>query len=265
MPAAEQIASGGRARAEAALLAAVDRGRAGRLMLERPELVCEAIPELRAARGFDQRSVYHVYDVYEHIAHVCCACEAFAAGLARPELRWAALLHDVGKPATFSLDEDGHGHFFGHPAASAAMAADVMCRLGVPASTRERAELLIRLHDERMSCTTPAVRALLRSMHESCPGHEVPLAFALFNLRRADAVSKCASAASWASTLDHYALLLRREVARGPVFAVEHLAVADLAATPGMRMQLEMLLRAVMADEVPNEREALLAWLGWRP
>ena len=249
--------------------AIVRMGRVGRAMLEQPDVMCVVIPELAESRGFDQRSVYHVYDVYEHIAHVCNAVEAFSAGLAPAELRWAALLHDVAKPRTYSEDVEGHGHFFDHPRQGSLMARDIMRRLAIPSEVVESACALIRWHDERMPATERAVRRMLARLHDACPGREVPLGFALFELRRADAVSKCASAASWASELDRYSALLRAEVVRGPVFATRHLAVngADVmrvcgaAPGPAVGMQLEMLLRAVMRGELPNEREPLLEWL----
>ena len=128
---------------------------------------------------------------------------------------------------------------------------------------------LVRLHDERMPATAVAVRRLLARLSRKCAGREVPLAFSLFNLRRADAVSKCAAAASRASELDRYSSLLRHEVARGPVFGVRQLAVSGadvmqacgMPAGPGVGMQLDVLLNAVMEGEVPNERDALLRWL----
>ena len=249
--------------------AIVRMGKAGRALMDQPEVMCAAIPELAPSRGFDQRSVYHVYDVYEHIAHVCNAVEAFTAGLAPAELRWAALLHDVAKPMTYSEDANGHGHFFDHPRQGVIVAREVMRRLAIPHELVDAACVLIRWHDERMPATVPAIRRMLARLYKACPGREVPLAFELFDLRRADAVSKCASAASWASELDKYARLLRAEVARGPVFATRHLAVSgadvmrtcDVAPGPAVGMQLEMLLRAVMTGELPNDRELLLAWL----
>ncbi|MDO4538737.1 MAG: HD domain-containing protein [Coriobacteriales bacterium] len=250
--------------------AIVRMGKAGRALLEQSEVMCAALPELVAARGFDQRSVWHRYDVYEHSAHVCNAVQAYTAGLATPELQWAALLHDMAKPACFSLDVAGHGHFFDHPRQGALMAKEIMHRLAIPTEITRPACLLIQLHDERMPATERAIRELLSHIGRSCPGQETSLAFSLFNLRRADALSKSPSSASRAHEIDAYARLLRTELMRGPVFSTRHLAVsgADLireckmSPGPGLGMQLDMLLNAVMAGEVPNEREALLAWLG---
>lgn len=66
------------------------------------------IPELKLCKGFDQKNSWHIYDVYEHILHVVAGVE--------PELivRLAALFHDIGKPAAFTEDENGVGHFWGH-------------------------------------------------------------------------------------------------------------------------------------------------------
>lgn len=249
--------------------AIVRMGKAGRALLDQPEVMCAIIPELAVARGFNQHSVYHVYDVYEHIAHVCCAVQAFTAGMATPALQWAAFLHDVAKPATYSEDVEGHGHFFGHPIEGARMAESIMRRLAIPSDVTSAACALIRWHDERMPATLASVRKMLERLSSVCPGRETQLCFELFNLRRADAVSKCDSAASWASALDDYSALLRAEVARGPVFSVRQLAIhggdvirkCGVVPGPAVGMQLEMALRAVMADELPNERAVLLEWL----
>ena len=249
--------------------AIVRSGKAGTALLEQPEVMCQALPELVACYGFDQRSVFHIYDVYEHIAHVCNACQAFTAGMAGPELQWAALLHDVGKPAMFSQDVEGRGHFFMHPQEGARMARKILKRLSIPSSVADPAVLLVRLHDDRIPATPKAIRRLLGRFSHVCAGREAAMAFALFDLCRSDAVSKTPSVASWASELDAYSSLLRKEVAAGPVFTVRQLAVtgADVMREcgmqpgPGVGMQLDMLLAAVMADEVPRTREAQLAWL----
>lgn len=49
--------------------------------------------------------------------------------LSAPGMKLAALLHDVGKPATRTVDEDGGVHFYGHPQTGVALALQVMRRL----------------------------------------------------------------------------------------------------------------------------------------
>ena len=63
------------------------------------------IPELGPMVGFQQRNEHHCYDVYTHTA---VAVDHVSPVL---PLRLAMLLHDVGKPDTFFLGEDGQGHF----------------------------------------------------------------------------------------------------------------------------------------------------------
>ena len=102
------------------------------------------IPELAPAVGFDQRSPHHAYDLFTHIA--CVVAEVPADRT----LRWAALLHDVGKIPTFTQDETGRGHFYGHAEMSAEMADAVLRRLEAPEALREEAVLLIGNHMTRL-------------------------------------------------------------------------------------------------------------------
>ena len=127
-----------------------------RLSAALPKLTAEAvidmgpvlvkiIPELKPTLGFDQHSPHHKYDLFTHIAHV--------VGNVSPDLtvRWAALLHDVGKVPTFSRDETGRGHFKNHAAVGADMADGILRRLGAPEETREEAVTLIRLHMTKLA------------------------------------------------------------------------------------------------------------------
>ena len=68
----------------------------------------EMIPELETCKGFNQNNEWHVYDVYQHIL---CVLDNVPKDLIS---RLAALFHDVGKPATYTEDENGVGHFYGH-------------------------------------------------------------------------------------------------------------------------------------------------------
>ena len=109
-------------------------------ILEFGPILTHVIPELQACIGFDQHSPHHNYDVYTHIAHVVGATPD------ELPLRWAALLHDIGKPATFTQDEDGRGHFNGHAQAGAEMAEKILLRLKAPTALREQVVFLIQHH-----------------------------------------------------------------------------------------------------------------------
>ncbi|MBO4365853.1 MAG: HD domain-containing protein, partial [Eggerthellaceae bacterium] len=111
----------------------------------------EVIPELIPMKGFDQRSRYHCYDVLEHTAYVVQYVKP------TPLLRWAALLHDVGKPHMFAIDERGTGHFKGHAWEGANMTRRIMTRLGADQAFSHQVELLVRYHDDRIEPTEHAV------------------------------------------------------------------------------------------------------------
>ena len=114
---------------------------ARRILVEYWEILSVPLPELAPMAGLDQRCKYHCYDVLEHSA---AAVEAVQP---EPLLRWAALLHDVGKPACFSVDESGRGHFHGHAKAGAPMAREIMTRLRFDRDTVNRVAQLVELHD----------------------------------------------------------------------------------------------------------------------
>lgn len=119
-----------------------------------PVLLC-ALPELSDQPGFDQKNPHHRHDLFTHTARTVQAVPP------EPTLRWAALLHDVAKPACFSPDGAGIGHFYGHAEAGAAMAEEILRRLRAPNALRERVCLLIRQHMTPVEPTRPAVRRRL--------------------------------------------------------------------------------------------------------
>ena len=103
-------------------------------------ILAQVIPELSPTLGFLQHSPHHAYDVFTHTAHVTAAVAPVLS------LRWAALLHDIGKVPCFSQDENGRGHFKGHAQVSAQMADAVLHRLHAPTQLRETAVWLIDHH-----------------------------------------------------------------------------------------------------------------------
>ncbi len=120
------------------------------LMTEKPSVGIELMlytgalevimPELLPMAGFKQFSPYHDKDVFFHTMQVLDSTRPYLP------LRLAALLHDSGKPHTFSMGEDGIGHFYGHEEASARIAKGILTRLKADNKTRETTLLLISRH-----------------------------------------------------------------------------------------------------------------------
>lgn len=266
---ADELASIAPERIGQELCGIVDSGRLAWALLHETDVMVAALPELGLLRGFDQRSPYHDFDVLEHTARVCRAVEEFEAGVVSSELRWAALLHDIAKPATFSTDVTGRGHFFGHPKVGAVMAETIMHRLALPHELVQPVKMLVRMHDHVVVATSRSMRRTLRKFELVCPGRAVSLTWQLLDLKRADAVSKVRSAASYAIELDEVSAVLRREVAARPVLNVRDLAVdghdvlreTDLHQGPAVGLLLDALLSAVINEGMPNDRETLLAHL----
>lgn len=127
-------------------------------LLAQAEALAAVIPELAPTIGFDQRSPHHRYDLYTHIAHVVSRVPRDVI------LRWAALLHDIGKIPTFTRDETGRGHFYGHAPESAGMADSVLRRLGAPEEMRQRVTLLIGNHMLKLGPEKEVFRAQAEAM-----------------------------------------------------------------------------------------------------
>lgn len=109
-------------------------------LLRYAPVITQVIPELASTIGFQQNSPHHAYDVYTHTAY---AVEATPPEL---PLRFAALLHDIGKPSTYTTDENGRGHFYDHAKVGAEMANQVLLRLKAPTALRNQVVLLIEQH-----------------------------------------------------------------------------------------------------------------------
>ncbi len=233
------------------------------------DVLARAVPALIPMRGLDQRSPYHAYDLLEHTARVCAGVEAFAGGVPTQALRWAALLHDAGKPMCASVDENGRGHFRDHQRAGAVLCRDALLGLALPHEVASRAAALVRYHDRHLSSSPAGVRRLLRRLDQARPGEAPALAYQLLDLQHADAIAKAWPCAQRAVELDVFERALSGELSRGAAFRVRDLAVGGgdvmraLGVAPGPEVghALSTLLDDVIYGRVENSREALLAWL----
>lgn len=109
-------------------------------LLEQYKLLDYIIPELKDTIGFEQQNPHHDKDVFNHTLAVLDNTPKDII------VRLAALLHDIGKPKTFTIDDKGIGHFYGHHKISAEMARGFLKRLKYSKKTIKIVTLLVDRH-----------------------------------------------------------------------------------------------------------------------
>jgi len=224
---------------------------AGRIVRDYTDILSVIIPEIIPAVGFDQHNRHHIYDVWEH------TLRAVEAAPPDPVVRLVMLLHDLGKPPTFSLDAKATGHFYGHGEHSRRLAAGILDRLHMDAATRDRVLTLIKYHDSDVLATPPSLKRWLRRL-----GREGLMQ--LIAVKRADNLAQ-SPAHSRQAELDALEAAIDALEAEPLILRPADLAISgvDLLALgmpqgPQLGRVLETLLEAVTDGACENTREALL-------
>ena len=217
-----------------------------------PEVFGVFWPELLPMVGFEQRNPHHIYDVWEHTLHAVEAVPDEAV------LRYAMLLHDIGKPRSFHLDEAGVGHFYGHGAVSREMSDAMLRRLRCSTEFRETVVRLVEWHDRDIPRTDRSIRKALRALGEKNLRR-------LIEVKRADNLAQAPAYRDRQRELDRAEEILEKLLAEGACFSLRQLAVDghDMLrlriAGPDIGRTLNALLDGVMNGALPNERTVLLA------
>jgi tRNA nucleotidyltransferase (CCA-adding enzyme) len=240
--------SGERVLGELMKLLAAPRPSVGLRIASETGLLAILVPELAAQRGVPQNKVPGE-DLWDHTLRTVDAAPA-----SRPVVRLAALLHDLGKPATRA-----DGRFHHHDLVGAEMAAGLLRRLHAPRAGIDEVTHLVRLHmfsvDPEASGT--AVRRFIRRA-----GREH--LDALFALRRADDIGSGLAdddprLVAFRARVDAE---LEAEVAldRNALAVDGDDLIRELGLEPGPRLGrlLDALVEAVITDPALNERATLL-------
>ena len=217
----------------------------GLCLLRDTGVLQEIAPELTLGDGLDQRKDFHKYDVLEHSLR----CVRYAP----PDIRFAALLHDVGKPYCFYRD----GNFHAHPEEGARIAGEMLSRWKAPKKLTEETKALILLHmrDFDLKMRESKVRRELIEHHA--------LLKKLFALKQAD-FSACRDDLSPAPTVVKWEGVLQKMNEEGAPLALAELAVtgkdAIEAGIPPHEVGnvLHLLLFDCALGMAKNERAALL-------
>lgn len=211
------------------------------------------IPELCVCFNTAQNNKYHIYNVGDHIMN---AVENTPNDLI---IRWAALLHDVGKPACICKDQNGIFHFYGHHRESVRMADDILHRLRMDRESIAGILTLIENHDVRIDSHPASVKRVLARTGEE-------LFLKLLLLQEADNRAKNQKFLDdkLARLQSIYSQYLRI-IAEGQPYMVSHLAIngkdmIKMGYRAGREIGdvLKILLDEVVIDPSLNTREYLV-------
>jgi tRNA nucleotidyltransferase (CCA-adding enzyme) len=242
-----QHLSGERIAAELTRLLATDRPSGGLALLADTGVLAAISSDLAAQRGLAQSKIPGE-DLWDHTLRTVDATPP------RPVLRLAALLHDVGKPATAA-----DGHFYRHEVIGAEIARAFLDRLRLPRSTIDAVVHLVRQHMFRYEpkWSDAAVRRFLAKVRPAAIED-------LFALRQADNIGS--GVPPDADDLPALRERVGRELAMGPILDRSALAIdgrdliVELGLPPGPQIGriLATLFDRVVENPSLNERAILL-------
>ena len=213
----------------------------------------QILPEFDICMETQQNNPHHCYGVGEHILHAMKEIDADKA------LRLGMLFHDIGKPKTLTVDEEGITHNKGHAVVGEKMTREILNRLKFDNDTINKVTKIVLYHDQEITPTDNGVRRAVNRMGE----HIFPM---LFPVRRADI---------YAQSDYHKEEKLKRlayiqEIYEGILQRQECLSLRDLAVTGNDLMALGIpagkeigillkeLLEIVLEEPERNTKEELL-------
>ncbi len=226
----------------------------GIILLRNSGLVGQILPEFEKGFGVEQKSPgrHHVYDVGTHSLMSLKFCKS-----EDPLVRFATLIHDIGKPATYKKLPTGVITFYNHEVVSTKIAENIADRLKFSNKEKERLLTLVRWHqftvDERQ--TDSAIRRFIRNVGKENITD-------MLALRVADRLGGGATETSW--RLEEFKKRLV-EVQKEP-FSIRDLKIdgfdvmKELNLQPGPKVGeiMEKLFKEVVDKKLSNEKDELL-------
>jgi tRNA nucleotidyltransferase (CCA-adding enzyme) len=274
------------------ILSAPDPTDAIRLMQE-TGVMHYVLPEVAKTFGFNQNNPYHDLDVGEHTLQVLRKMSQLSDD---PDMRLAALMHDIGKPDSYSenpdkawVDPEGNvrprGNFYrrmlpngewvgrDHEAVGAQQTENAMSRLRYPNRRIKRVKELVDNHMFDYLENPRQARRLLNTLNglsPSDPEYGQKMALDLMKVREADASGKRVGTVNpeEQQVIDKNRALLQDAIDSQNAFSMRDLAIngndlINMGYKPGPEIgsMLNWLLDQVISDPSLNEKETLLSMI----
>jgi poly(A) polymerase len=216
-------------------------------------------PELLLGVGMEQNH-YHAYDVWKHGMECMDAC------VGDPILRIAAVLHDIGKPATRAISDEGVTFRF-HEVVGAKMTRKRMTALRYSQEMIDDVsalvELHLRFHTYKLGWSDKAVRRYVRDAG--------PLLDELNELTRCDCTTRNArKAASLAERMDELEIRIAElreledlERLRPALDGVAVMELLEIKPSPAVGRALEFLMEIRLDEGEITPQEAAVRLREW--
>ncbi len=218
-------------------------------LLDQSGLLAQVLPEASRLRGVEQPPQYHPEgDVW---VHTLMLLEQLEAGVSMT-LAWGALLHDIGKPATFQAPS-GPGdriRFNGHVEIGVSIAADICRRLRF--SNDETAQILALVQNHMRFADTPRMKAatLKRFFRlERFPEH--------LALHRMDCMASSGNLDHYEFARERYEAMPAEEVRPQPLLAGRELIAAGYKPGEAFKAMLHAVEEAQLEGTIQTPDEAM--------
>lgn len=219
-------------------------------LMEEFGLLEPILPELVPTIGFDQYNPHHDKDVYNH---TLCVIDNSSPILS---VRLAALLHDLGKPFTFTLDSNGIGHFYEHEKLGVKIGEGILQRFKCSNALIEEVSILVKEHMNKYgNFSDKGVKRLIRRVGEKN-------IFNLFALQKAD--RSCSSSEASIESILELEERVIKALEKDEAFDIKHLKIngddiINLGYPEGEIIGdiLEFLLEKVVEEPSKNNKEVL--------
>ena len=226
------------------------------VMLDYYDIFEVILPEITPCVCFDQHNSHHIYDVYAHII------VAVSSAVKDKVVRLTLLFHDLGKPESFSLDENKNGHFYRHAEKSEIIARNILNRLKYDNESKRQILTLIRYHDAILQDDVKQVKRWLNRLGED-------MFRKLIEVQIGDNFAQHPKHRDRQVRLNNIKKLIDQIIAENNCFSLRQLAVNgyDMIELGYEKFQiksaLQYLLNAVINNEVENERDKLINYLNY--
>lgn len=241
-----QVVSRERVRDEITKMLTEGHGRRAFLLLDQTGLLAQVLPEISAMKGVEQPPEYHPEgDVFMHTLLLL----DYLPQPCSPTLAWGALLHDVGKPATFRVAPD-RIRFDGHVDVGVKIAEAVCDRLRF--SKHDTAQILALVDNHMRFGHVSRMKESTLKRFMRLPGFDEHLA-----LHRADSLASHGNLSTYEFLQNKLMEIPPQTFRPAPLITGDDLIAAGYAPGPGFRGILEAVEDAQLEGLLLSHDSAL--------